>query len=138
MEDEDELRLHPDMEFETWELAESYITEYAKQQGFCFRKKRRILDPIDNTITRRRTYIRVITNLTHGGVITPDISPIQHYSSVIYCTNVSPDSPCRNELRHRNAVILQCCNAVMLNCRNVDDYVDWHEINLSHNAFQQT
>ena len=44
------------MEFETWELAESYLDEYAKQQGFCFRKKRRIQDSNDNTITRRKTY----------------------------------------------------------------------------------
>jgi len=44
------------MEFETWELAESYLDEYAKQQGFCFRKKRRIQDLNDNTITRRKTY----------------------------------------------------------------------------------
>jgi len=44
------------MEFETWELAELYLDEYAKQQGFCFRKKRRIPDPTDSTITRRRTY----------------------------------------------------------------------------------
>ena len=55
-EEENELRLHPEMEFKTWELAESYLKEYAKQQGFCFRKRRRIADPINNTITRRRTY----------------------------------------------------------------------------------
>src|SRR3989337_1370320 len=55
-EEEKELRLHPEMEFKTWELAESYLKEYAKQQGFCFRKRRRIADPINNTITRRRTY----------------------------------------------------------------------------------
>ena len=55
-EEENELKLYKDMEFETWELAESYLDEYAKQQGFCFRKKRRVPDPLDNTITRRRTY----------------------------------------------------------------------------------
>ena len=42
-EEENELRLHPEMEFKTWELAESYLKEYAKQQGFCFRKRRRII-----------------------------------------------------------------------------------------------
>ena len=55
-EEEKELRLHPEMEFKTWELAESYLKEYAKQQGFCFCKRRRIADLINNTITRRRTY----------------------------------------------------------------------------------
>ncbi|EXX64583.1 hypothetical protein RirG_141350 [Rhizophagus irregularis DAOM 197198w] len=44
------------MEFETWELAELYLNEYAKQQEFSFRKKRRILDPTDSTITRCKTY----------------------------------------------------------------------------------
>ncbi|PKY61373.1 hypothetical protein RhiirA4_486261, partial [Rhizophagus irregularis] len=55
-EEENKLELNQGMEFETWELAESYLNEYAKQQGFSFRKKRRILDPTDSTITRRRTY----------------------------------------------------------------------------------
>jgi len=50
------LELNQGMEFETWELAESYLDEYTKQQGFCFRKRRRIPDSVDNTITRRRTY----------------------------------------------------------------------------------
>ncbi|CAB5358760.1 unnamed protein product [Rhizophagus irregularis] len=50
------LELNQGMEFETCELAESYFNEYAKQQGFSFHKKRRILDPTDSTITRRRTY----------------------------------------------------------------------------------
>ena len=39
----------------------------------------------------------------HGGVITPDNSPIRHYGGVIYYTNTNPDIPCRNELRRRNA-----------------------------------
>ncbi|PKY36925.1 hypothetical protein RhiirB3_460737 [Rhizophagus irregularis] len=42
-------------EFSSWELAESYLDKYAKQQGFCLRKKRCIPDPNDKTITRRRT-----------------------------------------------------------------------------------
>src|SRR5204862_7968830 len=50
------LELSQGMEFDTWELAESYLDKYAKQKGFSFRKKRRIPDSIDNTITRRRTY----------------------------------------------------------------------------------
>ena len=54
-EGENGLILHPEMEFKTWELAESYLKEYAKQQGFCFRKRRRIADLINNAITRRRT-----------------------------------------------------------------------------------
>ncbi|GBC40947.2 protein FAR1-RELATED SEQUENCE 5-like [Rhizophagus irregularis DAOM 181602=DAOM 197198] len=44
------LKLNKGMKFETWELAESYLDEYAKQNGFCFRKIRRVLDPNDNTI----------------------------------------------------------------------------------------
>ncbi|GET01574.1 protein FAR1-related sequence 5-like [Rhizophagus clarus] len=55
------LKLNKGMKFETWELAESYLDEYAKQQGFCFRRIRRTLDPSDNTIVRRRTY-----ECTHG------------------------------------------------------------------------
>ncbi|CAB4481898.1 unnamed protein product [Rhizophagus irregularis] len=47
------LKLNKGMKFETWELAESYLDEYAKQNGFCFRKIRRVLDPNDNTIVRR-------------------------------------------------------------------------------------
>ena len=56
-EEENELRLHPEMEFKTWELAESYLKEYAKQQGFCFCKRRRIANPINNTrfIKRKKT-----------------------------------------------------------------------------------
>jgi hypothetical protein len=53
---EKERELTQGMEFGTWELAELYLDEYAKQQGFCFRKKRRIQDLTDNTITRRRIY----------------------------------------------------------------------------------
>ena len=44
------------MEFETWKLAESYLDEYVKQQGFCFHKKRHIPDSTDSTITKRRIY----------------------------------------------------------------------------------
>ncbi|PKY48132.1 hypothetical protein RhiirA4_463619 [Rhizophagus irregularis] len=55
-EEENGLELNQGKEFSSWELAESYLDEYAKQQGFCLRKKRRIPDPNDNTITRRRTY----------------------------------------------------------------------------------
>ncbi|CAB4481251.1 uncharacterized protein OCT59_003132 [Rhizophagus irregularis] len=55
-EEENILELNQGMEFEIWELAESYLNEYAKQQGFSFRKKKHILDPTDSTITKRRTY----------------------------------------------------------------------------------
>ncbi len=44
------------MQFKIWELAETYLTDYAKQKGFCFCKKWWISDSIDNTITRHRTY----------------------------------------------------------------------------------
>jgi hypothetical protein len=54
--EENKLELNQGMEFETWELAETYLDNYAKQQEFCFRKRRRIPDPLDNTITRHRTY----------------------------------------------------------------------------------
>ena len=37
--EENRLELNQGMEFETWELAESYFDEYAKQQGFFFIKK---------------------------------------------------------------------------------------------------
>ncbi|POG82649.1 hypothetical protein GLOIN_2v1762042 [Rhizophagus irregularis DAOM 181602=DAOM 197198] len=47
------LKLNKGMKFETWELAKSYLDEYAKQNGFCFHKIRRVLDPNDNTIVRR-------------------------------------------------------------------------------------
>ncbi|GES75259.1 hypothetical protein GLOIN_2v1476734 [Rhizophagus clarus] len=55
------LKLNKGMKFETWELVESYLDEYAKQQRFCFRRIRRTLDPSDNTIVRHRTY-----ECTHG------------------------------------------------------------------------
>jgi hypothetical protein len=55
-EEENRLELNQEMEFETWELAESYLSEYAKQQGFSFRKKRRVMDLSDGTITRCRIY----------------------------------------------------------------------------------
>ncbi|CAG8848732.1 19103_t:CDS:1, partial [Gigaspora margarita] len=42
--------------FDTWDIAEKYLNDYAKQQGFCLYKRRRALDSKDNTIIRRRTY----------------------------------------------------------------------------------
>ncbi|CAB4479697.1 unnamed protein product [Rhizophagus irregularis] len=56
MEQGDGLELKAGMIFETWAKAESYLDDYAKQQGFCLCKKRRIPDPHDNNITRRRTF----------------------------------------------------------------------------------
>ncbi len=44
------------MQFKIWKLAKTYLTDYAKQKGFCFHKKWWIPDSIDNTITRYRTY----------------------------------------------------------------------------------
>ena len=44
------------MEFETWEIAEAYLNNYAQQEGFCFRKRRRCADPTDSTIIRRQTF----------------------------------------------------------------------------------
>ncbi|PKB97309.1 hypothetical protein RhiirA5_384751 [Rhizophagus irregularis] len=38
--EENKLKLHKEMEFKTWKLAELYLDEYAKQQGFYFRKKK--------------------------------------------------------------------------------------------------
>ncbi|PKY22597.1 hypothetical protein RhiirB3_386553, partial [Rhizophagus irregularis] len=40
MEQGDGLELKAGMIFETWAKAESYLDDYAKQQGFCLRKKR--------------------------------------------------------------------------------------------------
>ncbi|CAB4491373.1 unnamed protein product [Rhizophagus irregularis] len=53
--EENKLKLHKEMEFKTWKLAELYLDEYAKQQGFYFRKKK-TFSPATLTITRRRTY----------------------------------------------------------------------------------
>ena len=50
-------------------------------------------------------YVPTSYHIIHGGVITPGISPIRYYGGVIYYTNIDPDSLCRNELHHRNAVM---------------------------------
>ncbi|CAG8526793.1 24903_t:CDS:2, partial [Racocetra persica] len=47
------LVLRKGMKFSTWELAESYLTDYAKQEGFSFQKKRQVVNSDDYTITRR-------------------------------------------------------------------------------------
>src|SRR3954470_11776942 len=52
----EDFKLTADMKFDTWEIAESYLEEYAKQEGFCFRKRRCVTDSVDNTITRRHTF----------------------------------------------------------------------------------
>ncbi|CAG8737952.1 2923_t:CDS:2, partial [Dentiscutata erythropus] len=44
------------MKFDIWKLAESHLVEYGKQEGFCLRKRRRVPDLVDNSITRRRTF----------------------------------------------------------------------------------
>ncbi|CAG8764555.1 7975_t:CDS:2, partial [Cetraspora pellucida] len=38
------------------EIAESYLEDCAKQEGFCFRKQHCYTDPTNNTIACRRTY----------------------------------------------------------------------------------
>src|SRR5688500_19499224 len=55
-EEQEGLKLHSEMVFETWQIAEAHLNDYARQEGFCFRKRRRIPDPIDNNITRRQTF----------------------------------------------------------------------------------
>ncbi|CAG8776849.1 13835_t:CDS:1, partial [Cetraspora pellucida] len=50
------LVLHKGMKFSIWELAELYLINYAKQEGFSFRKRRQFVDSNDYTITRWRTY----------------------------------------------------------------------------------
>ncbi|GET03826.1 hypothetical protein GLOIN_2v1476734 [Rhizophagus clarus] len=47
---------HSSKEYDDNKLAESYLDEYVKQQGFYFRRIRCTLDPSDNTIVKRRTY----------------------------------------------------------------------------------
>ncbi|CAB4418496.1 unnamed protein product [Rhizophagus irregularis] len=43
-EEENGLELNQGKEFSSWELAESYLDEYAKQQGFCLLENRRDRD----------------------------------------------------------------------------------------------
>ncbi|CAG8444947.1 15597_t:CDS:2 [Dentiscutata erythropus] len=52
----DVLKLFKDKPFDTWEIAESYLDQYGKQEGFFLRKRCRVADPKDNSITRCRTY----------------------------------------------------------------------------------
>ena len=44
------------MIFDIWKIAETYLNNFAKQEGFCFRKRRCITDSKDHTIVRKRTY----------------------------------------------------------------------------------
>ncbi|CAG8702849.1 4682_t:CDS:2, partial [Cetraspora pellucida] len=53
---QDSLVLYKGMKFKTWELAESHLNDYAKQKGFSFWKRRRVLDFDDNIVIRRCTY----------------------------------------------------------------------------------
>ena len=50
------LVLNTENKFDTWNLAKKFLDDYTKQEGFTIRKRRRTLDPKDNTIIRRRTY----------------------------------------------------------------------------------
>ncbi|CAB4444639.1 unnamed protein product [Rhizophagus irregularis] len=54
--EEDKLELKKGMTFEIWKIAETYLENFAKQQGFSFRKRRREIDPIDNITIRKRTF----------------------------------------------------------------------------------
>ncbi|CAG8673891.1 16752_t:CDS:1, partial [Dentiscutata erythropus] len=38
------------------DLAKKYLDDYTKQEGFTIRKRRRTIDPKNNTIIRCRTY----------------------------------------------------------------------------------
>ncbi|PKY59184.1 hypothetical protein RhiirA4_449433, partial [Rhizophagus irregularis] len=42
--EEDKLELKKGMTFEIWKIAETYLENFAKQQGFSFRKRRREID----------------------------------------------------------------------------------------------
>ena len=52
------------MKFETLAIAESYLNDYARLKGFCFRKRRRVADSSDDNITRRQTY-----ECSHAGTV---------------------------------------------------------------------
>ncbi|CAG8560512.1 3591_t:CDS:2 [Dentiscutata erythropus] len=52
----DELKLFKDKLFDTWEIAESYLDQYGKQEGFSLHKHCRVADSKDNSITHRHTY----------------------------------------------------------------------------------
>jgi len=54
--EDDQLELKQGMTFDTWKIAEAYLETFAKQKGFCFRKRRCETDPIDNTVVRKRTF----------------------------------------------------------------------------------
>jgi hypothetical protein len=54
--EEDQIELKQGMTFDTWEIAETYLENFAKQKGFSFRKRRCVTDAIDNTIVRKRTF----------------------------------------------------------------------------------
>lgn len=54
--EEDKLELKKGMTFETQKIAETYLENFAKQQGFSFRGRRREIDPIDNITIRKRTF----------------------------------------------------------------------------------
>ncbi|CAG8678785.1 6508_t:CDS:2 [Cetraspora pellucida] len=50
------LVLNTDKKFDTWDLADKFIDDYTKQEGFSICKKRHTLDPKDNIIIKRRIY----------------------------------------------------------------------------------
>ncbi|CAG8477531.1 12976_t:CDS:1 [Cetraspora pellucida] len=50
------LVLNTDKKFDTWNLADKFLDDYTKQEGFSIYNKRHTLDPKDNTIIRHQTY----------------------------------------------------------------------------------
>ena len=73
------------MQFKIWELAETYLTDYAKQKGFCFCKKWWISDSIDNTITRHRTYECSYTQTHEAEKVILAENRKDHNSGIIGC-----------------------------------------------------
>ncbi|GES96191.1 hypothetical protein GLOIN_2v1569696 [Rhizophagus clarus] len=54
--EEDKLELKEGMTFDTWKIAKTYLENFAKQQEFFFRKRRREIDPIDHITIKKRTF----------------------------------------------------------------------------------
>lgn len=50
------LKLSKSIEFSTWEIAESYLEDYAKQEGVCFHKQCCIANSTDNSIICHHTF----------------------------------------------------------------------------------
>ncbi|CAI2191140.1 11530_t:CDS:2, partial [Funneliformis geosporum] len=44
------------MKFNTWKIAKIYLENFAKQEGFYFRKRRCVCDPVNNSIIHHHTF----------------------------------------------------------------------------------